>query len=179
MPLGLFDTILLRLLKDEIESFYGYKTIVLSSHQLPAFAFYTPRNRYKADSLLVFLNNICPDSINYIMGCTSKDISTSTSMYEDWGIFGLSECPGRTCVISSFRVKPSARDENHFRERMIKIALHELGHMFGINHCINSSQCLMEDACGTIRSVDREKKALCSSCRRNVLAKNAVKLEMR
>ena len=39
-------------------------------------------------------------------------------------------------------------------------------------HCPNHS-CLMEDAEGTIKAVDRESIALCVNCRKNKLARNA------
>jgi predicted Zn-dependent protease len=34
----------------------------------------------------------------------------------------------------------------------------------GLPHCTYDPECLMNDAGGTIKQVDREKKRLCSSC---------------
>jgi archaemetzincin len=54
------------------------------------------------------------------------------------------------------------------RERLWKIAIHELGHTLGLEHCPTSG-CIMEDAHGTVKTTDREKE-LCSSCAQRYLS---------
>ena len=49
------------------------------------------------------------------------------------------------------------------RERLWKISIHELGHTFGLPHCPNKG-CLMQDAHGTVKTVDEESE-LCGDCR--------------
>lgn len=48
-------------------------------------------------------------------------------------------------------------------ERLTKVVLHELGHNLGLDHC-NKPNCSMEDAGGTIKTVDRENKEVCPKC---------------
>ena len=49
-------------------------------------------------------------------------------------------------------------------ERLKKVALHEIGHNLGLEHCSNNKECMMNDADGTIKQVDREKIWFCKKC---------------
>ena len=53
-------------------------------------------------------------------------------------------------------------------ERLCKVSLHELGHNLGLNHCDNNQHCLMNDARGTIKTVDNEKMWLCDGCQEQI-----------
>jgi archaemetzincin len=128
----------------------------------PADAYYKPRNRYRAPLILTYLNTY--SGYDKIIGITSKDISTTKNGVYDWGVMGLGSCPGKSCVISTFRIKTP--NKVLFEDRFIKVALHELGHTIGLPHCTFSSTCFMEAAEGTIKSVDRETRFLCSNCKK-------------
>lgn len=167
VPFSGVDSSYSALLKSEIELFYSCEVIILSEQKLPDYAYYKPRNRYKADSLIKFLKIKIPKGCDFILGITGKDISTKDETHEDWGVFGLGFLGGPSSVVSDFRLKKSAKDKNHLQERLVKVVLHELGHTFGLPHCTSDKRCLMEDADGTIKSVDREEKYLCESCKKN------------
>ena len=129
---------------------------------LPQAAFYKPRNRYRASVLLESIDSY--KGFDKIIGITSKDISTTKDNIYDWGIMGLAKSPGRSCIISTYRIKTP--NKLLFNDRFIKVALHELGHTMGLPHCTFSSTCFMEAAEGTIKSVDRETRNLCSNCKK-------------
>lgn len=99
---------------------------------------------------------------------TNEDISTTKNNNLDWGILGLGTCPGNTCIVSTYRMQKKSVPVVLFKERLIKIILHEIGHNFGLPHCKNDPECLMNDAEGTIATVDKEKKWLCNSCRKKL-----------
>jgi archaemetzincin len=164
LPYENFDTSLIAFVQKETEQFYNCEVTILKAVHLPSSAFYAPANRYKADSLLQYQKGMLTNSINAIAGLTNKDISTTLKNKPDWGVFGLGFCPGKACVISDYRLRKASNALPLLKERLIKVVLHELGHNFGLLHCTNNAECLMTDAGGTIKQVDREKKWLCDSC---------------
>lgn len=164
LPYDNFNPGLTAFVKKETEAFYHCHVTVLPVKPLPASAYYAPRNRYKADSLLAFEKHFLKNDIDAIAGLTVKDISTSKDAIPDLGIFGLGACPGKVCVISVYRLEKISATIARLQERLIKVVLHELGHNLGLPHCTSDPQCMMTDAGGSIRQVDRERKWLCPNC---------------
>jgi archaemetzincin len=132
------------------------KTILRKAIALPANSFYPQRNRYRADSIINYLNRF-GKADTVIIGLTSKDISTTKGNTADWGVMGLGFQPGNACVISTFRL-PKAEISGQF----YKIAFHELGHTQGLPHCKNKT-CFMRDAEGG-NHLDEETE-FCQSCK--------------
>lgn len=81
------------------------KVEILHPLPLPQSAFYKPRNRYRAEKLLEFLDSLNDGSHYRVVGFTKKDISTTKGEYDDWGIFGLGNISGYACETSTFRLK--------------------------------------------------------------------------
>ena len=122
---------------------------------LPASAYYEPRRRYRAERLTEFLSarfNARPPPVR-VLGLTARDISTTRDPYPDWGILGLADIGGRAAVVSSFRMRRRARSPRHALWRMTTTAVHEVGHVLGLDHC-EEPRCLMRDAEGTMDTVD-------------------------
>ncbi|MFZ5552866.1 MAG: hypothetical protein ACOZCO_07105 [Bacteroidota bacterium] len=156
--------------KDALVSFYGLKTEIIPAEELPEHC-RSPfvKSRYRADSLLNWLHPNVDAKYDFVIGLTDADITATKDKepawkYRDWGIFGLGSCPGRTCIVSVFRLGARGADEKLKIERLRKIALHEVGHTFGLPHCPNKG-CFMQDAVETIVTVDNEEEQLCEDCR--------------
>lgn len=164
-PYDFQDKQQLKFLKDAIETYYHFNVILLPYKMLPQEAYYEPRNRYKADILIRILRNTKPDSVNYIIGITSKDISTKKGTYADFGIMGLGFCPGKSSMVSVFRLKTT--NKYLFNERLAKVALHEIGHNLGLPHC-TTNDCFMHAAEASIKQVDAEKLDMCSKCKKMI-----------
>jgi len=134
--------------------------------ELPESAYYPPRRRYRADRLLEFLNEHLSGepATTRVLGLTSVDISTTKGPHRDWGVFGLGELGGRSCVISTFRLRRRARSPEHFEFRIVTTAIHEVGHTLGLEHCTEPA-CIMRDAEGSIRTVDTGDGHMGPDCR--------------
>ncbi len=124
----------------EIKKFYS-KTTLLPPIEMPKQAYYKPRSRYRADSIIAWLSRQTPE-YSVVIGLTSKDISTTKDKIIDWGVMGLGYQPGNACVTSTFRLNKA-----NLLDQLFKVSVHELGHTQGLPHCPNKN-CYMQDAEG-------------------------------
>lgn len=140
----------------ELQRVYQVEVRRLAARPLPRSAFYAPRRRYKADLLLAHLAALVPAELpagTRVLGLTSADISTSKPPHKDWGVFGLGSLGGTAAVVSSHRLRKRARDAAQVRWRVTNTAVHELGHVLGLDHC-SEANCVMLDAQGGITNTD-------------------------
>lgn len=158
-PLGKVNQAYINYVKASVKNFYGYHCIVKSKLNLTEDILAESKTRYEAGKILKKYN-----SKENVVLITEKDIAhRKSSKFPEWGIFGLGYRPGTTCVISTFRLKKNV-SRLKFLERLKKVALHEIGHNLGLEHCTNTKSCLMNDAGGTVKQVDREKVWFCKKC---------------
>lgn len=136
---------------------------VLEPIDFPDNTYNKERNRYRADSIIKFLDQRTKENFVTI-GLTSKDISTTKGNIKDFGIMGLGFRPGKACVASKFRLSKKNSDEQFF-----KVAIHELGHTQGLPHC-SEKQCFMRDAEG--KNPTDEETDFCKKCKRFLINKN-------
>jgi archaemetzincin len=100
----------------------------------------------------------------------SGEIKSPKEKYADWGVFGLGYRPGPSCIISTYRIAHKSRSV--FMERLKKVAIHEVGHNLGLDHC-KTNDCVMQDAAETIKTIDRSAMQLCVNCKSKIgLASN-------
>lgn len=148
--------------KSHLEAFYPNIKVV-TPIDLPSSAYYKPRNRYRADSIISDLSKKTEKGF-ITLALTNKDISTTTRDVKDFGVFGLAFTPGNAGVVSSFRVH---KDKE--KEELFKVAIHELGHTQGLKHCPMAT-CYMRDANG--KGVSPEIKDFCKDCKAFLIKKN-------
>lgn len=172
LPFSDVDSSLIKELKAGLQNQLTVEVAVLDNTPLPAFAFYKPRQRYIADSLLIFVRQANKNKFEKIIAVTTKDISTRKGDVENWGILGLGTCPGQACVISTFRAGKNKVSHSIFLRRMTTLALHELGHTYGLEHC-PVAICLMKDAEGKMNLDDGN--SYCEKCRNYLHDKDILK----
>lgn len=155
-----------------LAQYYHVKTIILDEGELPKTAFTDIKTpRYRADSLIAIQRRNIPDTIDYVLGLTQKDISAPRYengkikqpewKYRDFGIMGLAYRPGNSCIVSTFRLK-TPNKQLHY-SRLTKVALHEFGHNLGLPHC-HDKKCVMTSAVERISTVDNANPYLCKKC---------------
>ena len=93
---------------------------------------------------------------------------TNLDLYEEGlnFIFGLAHPGLRAAVVSTFRLRPEfygeSPDPDLLVERVIKEAMHELGHVFGLSHCPDR-RCVMHFS-NSIVDTDIKGALYCPSC---------------
>ena len=164
-PLAFSDAFTLERIKDSVEKIYDVTVSIQPNTSLPDTLFYKPRNRYRAEKIIHWLQMQMPDSARTIVGITSMDVSTTKGEIYDYGVMGLGYKPGRACVVSTFRPAKTAKGKNHLQQRLLKLVIHEMGHNFGLPHCSNE-ECFMVDAEGQMK-LDKE-RYLCTNCKNHL-----------
>jgi archaemetzincin len=161
-------------LAQEVTKFYKIKTFILPEIELPKQAFVNIKSpRYRADSIITIQKRTINDSLDFVLGLTHKDISITKHdikgnikepkwKYNDFGVMGLAYCPGKSSIVSSFRLKH--KDKSLEFSRLKKVVIHEFGHNLGLPHCPNK-HCVMTSAAEKISTIDNEKMELCQKCK--------------
>ena len=139
------------------------KIKILEPIDFPKNAFYQPRNRYRADSIIKYLRTKTPNNC-VTLALTNKDISVTKGKVADFGVMGLGYRPGNACVASTFRLNAENKSEQFY-----KVAIHELGHTQGLKHCPDKT-CFMRDAEG--KNPTNEEKDFCQNCKKVLRSKH-------
>lgn len=153
----------LNFLPEALEEILGLKASWGPSLPLPSDAYRASRRQYLAGSLLQALSGIPAGKYSRLLGITDVDLYAPGLNF----VFGQALMGGRDCVISLARLHPFFYGLPHnaalFRERVVKEAVHELGHTFGLEHCADPV-CVMRFS-NSLADTDRKGSGFCPRCR--------------
>ena len=125
-----------------------------------------PRRQYDASLLVELLAERATDADERVLGVASVDLYLSVFTF----VFGAAHLDGRAAVISGHRLDPAkyAIDApgSLLRERLIKEAAHECGHLFGAVHC-GQPGCVMQFS-GVVEEIDLKRPTPCPECARGM-----------
>lgn len=120
------------------------------------------RDQYRSDLLLERLQ-AHPTPAARVLGVTEADLFIPVLTF----VFGEAQLGGRAAVVSTYRLRNEVYglppDRERLEERLLKEAMHELGHTFGLLHCYHTG-CVMQ-ASTYAESVDLKPAAFCRLCR--------------
>ena len=132
----------------------------------PEISFDPSRGQYNSTLLLAQLLRGPSDGALRVLGVTSLDLFVPILTY----VFGEAQLNGRAAVVSIERLRNEAyglpSDETLLRTRLEKEAIHELGHTFGLLHCLDST-CVMHSSTYA-EQIDIKYGHFCTTCRGNV-----------
>jgi archaemetzincin len=161
LPLGEVNSNIIEELKTTITNFYGRPVQILPKVKISEKVKRTPNSRYSADSILKYYG-----SSDQTVIITNYDITIfNEKKGMDWGIFGYGNLPGKTCVVSVYKRRLGKNiSQKVLLSRLRKVAIHEVGHNLGLEHCQKDILCVMHAADGKASQVDREKEGFCDNC---------------
>ena len=159
--IGDFDAELLKSLSREINRLFAYPTELMPLLEHVDFSLDTGRNQYHSTLILEKLADTAPPWAVKVLAIIDVDLFIPILTH----VYGEAQLGGKTCIISTYRLKdglPSMNAQEVFLGRVVKEALHELGHTFNLRHCRDHT-CLMH-YCRSERDVDRKSDELCRYC---------------
>jgi len=130
----------------------------------PDEAYNSIRKQYHSTRILALLeSSVQASKVDRLLGLTDLDLYVPGMNF----VFGEARLPGRVGVVSTYRLRMrSPRYGEILEERVLKEAVHEIGHMLGLKHCLNDS-CVMYFS-ESLSDTDRKMAEFCRICKPKV-----------
>ncbi len=153
----------------EVVPLFGFQTQIKALINNIDFAFDKGRNQYSSSKILDKLEARAPANCLKIVAITEKDLFIPILTY----VYGEARLNGRPCIVSIQRLVTGLELEvvSKGYKRIIKEAIHELGHTFNLRHCKDPA-CLMH-YCRNLEDVDKKLNQYCRYC--NILLSDSIK----
>lgn len=160
VPIGTVDARLLDAVRTGLTAEYGVPCSIASFNADPSRFLHPERRQYHSTELLTSLSALTlPDRV---LGVTALDLYIPILTF----VFGEAQLGGRCAVISSHRLDDTfyglPADSDLARARLIKCAIHEIGHTHGLVHC-DDYECVMA-ASHSVEWLDLKGEHLCDRC---------------
>lgn len=147
-------------LGDQLPLIFGCSCRVVPGLPNPTFAWNERRRQYHGGAILA---QIRTGRAACALAVADLDLFVPELNF----IFGLADQGSTRAMIAIARLRQSfyglQDDTNLFRQRVIKEAVHELGHVWGLEHCSKRS-CVMAFS-NSLADTDYKGHALCPRCR--------------
>lgn len=166
LPIGQVEkAVLLRINEDATQVFPNTTGKVVDEKMIiRENAFDKKRKQYRSHIILSDLQSCAlknPD-LNCVLGVVDADIFIPELNF----VFGEAVCPGKAALISLCRLRPKFYGEmpdiKLFYARVVKEAVHEVGHTLGLQHC-SRAQCVMHFS-NSISDTDVKQRSFCDKC---------------
>jgi archaemetzincin len=163
LPIGNVEDGLLKDLRPAVEEVLGIPCKVLPARLDPEFAFHGERQQYHSSEILQRMQNFLGADSWRMLGIAAVDLYIPILTF----VFGEAQMGGPCAVFSAHRLRQEfyglPSDPGLFRQRLIKEAVHEVGHTLNLTHC-DDYRCVMASS-HAVEWIDLKDSALCSACR--------------
>ena len=151
----------------EINDTFGYE-VDWKECTMDVSQFYNPgRRQYDADLMLEAMAARAPEGYLKYIGIFHGDLYIPILTY----IFGQAQLNGLFGIASLYRLRNELyglpENVDLMLERFGKVVNHELGHTFGLIHCLHPG-CIMRSS-NYVEDLDQKGKRLCKECSKQLL----------
>ena len=162
VPFGEVPEIASKTIAANILGYMHLDTEIALPMERPEYAFDKGRLQYNAGTILKVFESIPFHDYEKVVGVLDVDLFVPILTH----VFGEARQGGKYALVSLFRLKRnwdgSSPPMNIFLERAAKVALHELGHLFNLSHCMDE-RCLMHFS-GGLQDLDSAPLYFCRYC---------------
>jgi len=166
IPLDSIEFSVLAYLKQNLTGVFHAEIDLAQPLPVPKHALNPEREQYSSEIILDFLSEIKKEKNKIILAVIDKDL------YVPWlnFVFGMADPSQKVCIISLARLRQSywhlPEDRTLFLERALKEAVHEIGHVLGLEHCPNP-KCVMHFS-NSLLDTDRKEWQFCPQCKKRL-----------
>ncbi|HUJ94169.1 MAG TPA: archaemetzincin family Zn-dependent metalloprotease [Terriglobales bacterium] len=168
LPIGKLDDNLLRGLQGGIPQFVDVLCEVLPPVPDPAPALHSERQQYHSSEILRRMQDLVTRRTWRLLGVTSLDLYIPILTF----VFGEAQMGGPCALVSTYRLRQEfyglQPDFELLQQRLLKEAVHELGHTLDLKHC-HDYECVMASA-HAVEWIDLRRPALCEACRTQMMS---------
>ncbi len=161
IPLGHVDPLVLSIVGANIQAVLALPTDIAMPRPDPTYAYVSSRHQYDAVRIIKALA-VEDGGVPLKLAITPHDLCIPILTY----VYGESQLGGRAAVVSMNRLVHDQSQEQTF-VRIAKICIHEVGHIFGLEHCWESG-CLMRFS-KQLEQLDQLPLHFCSACEYEVV----------
>ncbi len=161
VPVGHIDSDFLHHLGKQLTRIIPLRTVVAQAVDPPAAAYNFNRHQYNSTQILRHLLPL-RSKFDKLLAVTDQDLYTEGLNF----VFGEAHPAQGVAIISLARLRQEfygfAENPELLFQRVLKEAVHELGHLYGLPHCSNP-ECVMYFS-NTLADTDRKTARFCSRC---------------
>jgi archaemetzincin len=162
VPLGEVCELTVKSIAAHILGYLHRDALILPPMEHPMYAYNQRRHQYDAGAIITAMESLSFPQCDKIIGVVDLDLFIPIFIH----VFGEARQGGRAALVSICRLKPPSSTTketlNLQMERAAKVALHELGHLYDLHHCMDAL-CLMHFS-GGLEDLDQTPLYLCRYC---------------
>jgi archaemetzincin len=168
LPVGELPHEAPRIVAEHIAALLNLSSDILPAVSIPSGAYDEVRSQYDAGRMIQALETLVPAAYEKVIGLVNVDLFIPIFTH----VLGEAQVGGRFAIASLFRLR-KARDgtppsEKKIFNRLVKVAVHEIGHLFNGGHCMDKT-CLMNFS-GNVRDLDDLPLKFCLYCGKQIQA---------
>lgn len=171
--LGPVSSNVLKMLENTLpQRFISSNFVLAQPIDLPSYAFDSARRQYISPEIINYIHKNCKDTA-YQKILAICDVHAYTGRLNF--VFGEAQFGGRIAAIYLARLKEELGklfDEKIFLQRVVTEAVHELGHLFGLQHCLANS-CVMYFS-NSLKDTDKKGNNFCPACKMKISSRSSV-----